>query len=205
MRRPEWMAVMAWLTWLLLESRPALLTLLTPALFALLIHWRRSGRGRPLWIGLALAGGLIAAQELVVTRREHAGRVLHGIEQDLVASRTTALEAALADDFDAGEDLDRAAFLAYVRAHLEVIHIRWLDRLRLRVVAGAGREFAVLVSYHADVTGFLSTGAIISEWRLHFAWREQRWQITHIRPVHFAGETRVSWRSLDRARARQDR
>lgn len=196
---------MAWLTWLLLESRPALLALVTLALFALLIYWRRTGRGRPLWIGLALAGGLIVAQELVVTRREHAGRVLHGIEQDLLRSRTAALEAALADDFDAGEDLDRAAFLAYVRAHLEVIHIRWLDRLRLRVVDSAGGEFAVLVSYHADVTGFLSTGAIISEWRLHFAWRAPRWQITHIRPVSFAGETRVSWRGLDRARPRQDR
>lgn len=196
---------MAWLTWLLLESRPALLVLVTLALFALLIYWRRTGRGRPLWVGLALAGGLVVIQELVVTRREHAGRMLHAIEQDLLASRTTALEAALADDFDAGEDLDRAAFLAYVRAHLEVIHIRWLDRLRLRVVASAGGEFAVLVSYHADVTGFLATGAVISEWRLHFAWREPRWRITHIRPVSFAGETRVSWRGLDRARPRQDR
>lgn len=196
---------MPWLTWLLFESRPALATVLGVALFVLLVYWRRTGRGRPLWIGLALAGGLVVVQELVVTRREQAGRMLHAIEQDLLASRTTALESLLAEDFDAGEDLDRAAFLALVRAHLEIIRFRWLDRLRLRVVERAGGEFGVLVNYRADVVGFLSTGAMLSEWRLRFAWREQRWQITHIHPVSFAGETGLSWRSLDRSHPRQGR
>ena len=86
---------MEWVTWLLFESVAALGSVLGLVLFALLVHWRRSGQVRPLLLGLGVAAALLLVQVLVVTRREHAGRILAAIERDIVAARTAALEAAL--------------------------------------------------------------------------------------------------------------
>ena len=101
---------MAWLTWFALESTLALAAALFTANFTLLVMWRRTGRGRPLLAGLAVSILLLAIQGFVVTRREHAGRLLRTIERDLLTAQTTGLSAALADDFRTAR-MDKGSFL----------------------------------------------------------------------------------------------
>src|SRR5262245_16644152 len=90
-------------TWVFFESTAALSALIGLSLFFLLVHWRRTSRPRPLLIGLAISVVLFVTQELVVTRREHAERVLAPVLRDLTANRTDALAAALAPTFRADE------------------------------------------------------------------------------------------------------
>ena len=58
---------MSWFTWIFLESLPALGALLFTVNFFLLVYWRRSGRVRPLLIGLGAAIVLLIVQAAVVT------------------------------------------------------------------------------------------------------------------------------------------
>ncbi len=194
------------LTWLLFESPLALSAVLALVLFVLLIYWRRGGRGRYLLIGTGFAVVLLVLQSVVETRREHAGRLLKRIERDLVASRSEALSEALATDFDAGEGLDRPAFLDLVDHQLAQIRIRWLDRLGLNVQQSTGESFTVLVSYRADVSWHQFVGSVPSEWSITFGRRGDPWQITTIRPLSIAGDRVAGWHFVvNRGRPRPGR
>ncbi len=184
---------MAWVVWVLFESRAALAALLGVVLFVLLVHWRRSGRPRPLLLGLAAAVLLLVVQALVVTKREHARRILSAIEQDIVASRTTALAAALAPDFDFPEG--RAGFLELVDHELARIDVRYLERWWLRVERDEGERFTVVVEYSADIAGVYA-GTFQSGWELTFVNTADGWRVQQIRPRHLAGMGNVNWSSI---------
>jgi|GEM_PF-1002172 len=186
-------------TWLMFESPLALSAVLGLLLFGLLAYWRRGGRGRYALVGLGVTVVLLTLQGLVVTRREHADRILRSIEKELVASRVDALAAALAEDFDAGAGLDRQAFLDLVDQQLARVRIRWLDRMGLRVRESERESFNVVASYRADVDWREFAGSIPSEWLITFGRRAKRWQITAIRPLSLAGEENVGWGFVDRA------
>ena len=188
------------LTWFLFESAPALAAVLGVALFVLLVYWRRSGQVRPLLVGLAVAAVLLLIQRLVVTQREQAGRILKSIETDIVASRTGALEAALAPDFEAGE-LDRDAFLAVVRRQLERAKVRWVDRWRLAVQESEAQRFVVEVFYTADIATEVYTGTTSASWSITFVRTPAGWKIASVQPVRVEGMSNPTWQDLDRQRA----
>lgn len=187
---------MSWLTWVLFESLPALAILLGMVLFALLVHWRRSGRARPLLVGLALSVVMLSVQALVITKREHAGRILSAIESDLLAGRSDALATALGPEFSA-DGLDRAEFLARVRELLGRVRIHWLERWDLRVGAASGRQFTVSASYLSEISHGPLDYTPRSTWQLTFARGTAGWEIVDIQCVHIDGVTGLRWRSME--------
>lgn len=186
---------MVWVSWLLFESVAALAAVLGVALFVLLVHWRRSRRGRPLLIGLGLAVVLLVLQALVVTQREHASRILAQIEADIVRAQTDALAESLAPDFDA-DGRDRDAFLARVRQWMQRVDVRWLDRLHLRIEQRAADRFVVSASYRAEVMFDQIGGASRSRWALTFTRTADGWKIVDIQPLFIEGISNPSWGSI---------
>jgi hypothetical protein len=187
---------MNWVTWFLFESVAALGAVLGIVLFVLLVHWRRSGRPWPLLIGLGVAAVLLVVQALVVTQREWAARMLDPIEKDLVASRTAALAATLAPDFETG-GLDGDRFVAFVRRELQSTKMRWLDRWGLQLQESAADRFVVTTNYSADVTTGGYSGSIPSTWSITFVRTAAGWKIACIRPLHIAGVDTPTWEDLD--------
>ena len=190
---------MSGLTWFFCESVPALGAVLGVALFVLLVYWRRSGRVRPLLAGVTVAAVLLLVQWLVVTQREHAGRILKSIETDIVASRTGALAAALAPNFET-DGLDRDAFLAYVRRQLERIKVRWVDRWRLEVAESEADRFVATAVYTADVIAEVHAGTVSGTWSITFIRTPAGWKIARVQPVRIDGDARPTWHDLDRER-----
>ncbi len=177
---------MNWLTWILFESPVALGTALLPPLFVLLVLWRRRGRAQPLLVGLAAAAALVILQALVSTRREHAVRLLDPIERELVQARTTALGAALAQNFDAG-CLDRDAFLAQVEQSLHRIRIRWLERWRLTIQDSDPDQFTAAAEYLAEVNTEGIAHTPRSAWELLFVRTPAGWRLGGVRCLHIDG------------------
>jgi hypothetical protein len=177
---------MNWLTWIVFESPAALGVVLVVPLFGLLVLWRRGGQARPVLIGLALAAALFVAQAVVVTNREHAGRVLADIEKELLASRTTALAAALAPDFRF-DQLDGDEFLAFVRQGLGSVRIHWVERVRLEVQEAAADRFVVRADYLAEVNTNGVTHVPRSAWTLTFIRAGDRWLVAELRCLHIDG------------------
>lgn len=188
---------MEWVTWFVFESPAALGSVLGLVLFALLVHWRRSGQVRPLLFGLGVTAALLLVQVLVVTRREHAGRILAAIERDIVAARTGALEAALAPDFES-QGLDRDDFLTYVRHQLDHVRVNWIDRWELKVRDSQADAFEVSVVYLSDVRLDSYAGTLNSAWSLRFVRTPAGWRIGEIHAVHIGGYDRPSWRAIGR-------
>ena len=188
---------MGWLTWFLFESVAALGAVLGVVLFVLLVYWRRTGQSRPLLVGLGVALTLLVIQALVVTQREHAEHILEPIEKELVASRTDALAAALAPDFDA-DGLDRDGFLAYVRRQLQSVKVRWLERWALQLAEADAERFVATATYTADVAGSSYVGSMESVWAFTFVRTDDGWKIATIRPLSIAGLENPTWGSIDR-------
>jgi hypothetical protein len=179
-----------WFAWLFLESLPALAVVLGTTLFVLLVYWRRTGRGRPLLVGLGVSVLLLVVQTLVVTPREHALRIMAGIERDLVAQRTDTLERTLAGDFEFASG--RAGFLDLVRARMEQIQVRYLRHLWLTQVDADQREAVVKIAYQADVTGHYS-GSVFSTWQLRFVNTPEGWRIHAIKCVNIGDLDSPDW------------
>ncbi len=188
---------MEWITWALLESRAALAGICGPVLFVLLVYWRRGGGWRPLVFGLAATTALLAIQSLVVTRREHAARVLTTIERDILASRTTNLEAALAPKFRSGQ-FDRQSFIEFARRRLGEVSVRWLDRLSLRVEQSQADRFVARAVYSADVSAEGFARNVPSTWSLTFVRQPKGWKTADLRLIDLAGLPHPDWRELNR-------
>jgi hypothetical protein len=188
---------MNWLTWVLFESLAALGAVLGVALFALLVLWRRSGNVRPLLIGLGIAVVLLGMQALVVTKREHAGRVLTAIEHDLRVSKTDALAAALAPEFES-QGMGRDEFLAYVRRQLAKVRVHWLERWELSVSDATADRFGASVTYLAEISGEGLAGTPRSNWYFTFVRTPAGWKIAALECRQIDGHRDVSWRDLNR-------
>jgi hypothetical protein len=165
-------------------------------LFVLLVYWRRTGRVRPLLVGLAVAVVLFVLQATVVTSRERVGRTMDAIQHDLVAQRSNALAAALAPDFEAG-GMNRDTFLEYVRRQMERVNVRDLDRTALRIERSEGDRLVVSVSYLASIVMQDYAGDVLSRWSLTFARTPAGWKIVSIQPLHVGGVDRPTWGTLE--------
>ncbi|MCK4342449.1 MAG: hypothetical protein KAY37_12085 [Phycisphaerae bacterium] len=183
---------MDWIIRLFFESTGTLAALLGTVLFVLLVYWRRSGRPRPLLIGLGLAVVLLAVQALVVTQREHAACTLAAIEADLLKSRTEALAAALAADFRIDE-VDRTAFLATVQATLIEIDFRQIKRTRLALVESAADRFVVSANYLTNHAGGQWPSPHRTGWSFTFTRTAECWKISHLRCDELDGIKNPDW------------
>lgn len=188
---------MDWLPWLLFESLPVLAALLFTANFVLLVYWRRSGRARPLVVGLAAAVVLLAVQTLVVTRREHALRLMAGVEKDVVAARTDALAAALAPDFEAG-DMGPRRFVEFVERQYEKVRVRAVSWSTFRVTDSRADRFVVAVAYQAEVTVRDYAGRVRTRWEITFVRTDVGWRIGGIQPTYIDGLPSPDWLAIDR-------
>jgi len=179
-------------TWLVFESQVALAAALLPVIFGLLVYWRRSGRRRPLLLGLIAAGALFALQEIVVTRREQATRVLTEIEKDVVSAQTARLAAALAPEFRAGK-MDRDEFVEFVRHQYRRVRVEEVSRGKVEVIRSSKREFVVRANYRADVMTDWFRGLVTSGWQITFVQTEEGWRIKAAEPLHIGGVERPGW------------
>jgi hypothetical protein len=177
---------MEWLSWLLLEEYRALVAVLFGVDFVLLVYWR-----------LALSILLLSVQALVVTRREHAQRLLAGIEQDLVAGRTQALAAALAPSFSAG-GLGPGEFVAAVRGVLERVRVRAVNCSELRVRESRPGDFIVAAAYQGDVDTGDFGGWVRTRWDITLVQTEVGWRIQGIEPKYIDGLPRPDWDEIFR-------
>lgn len=184
---------MDWLTWFFLESAAALAVGLGLILFWLLVLWRRGGSARPLLIGLLLAIVLLGVQQVVDTPRERAARILAAIERDVIAGRTAALAASLADTFVAA-GMDRSRFVEYAREQLQRVRIEWVRRGELVIEPLARDRFLASVGYQAGViVRDADAGFVPSRWRITFGRTSDGWKITTIDPPTIAGQQFRDW------------
>lgn len=187
---------MDWLTWLLFENLLALAAMLFTANFVLLVYWRRSGRAVPLLIGVGLAVILLAVQTLVVTRREHAARVLEDIANDVVAARTDALAAALAPEFRAGE-MTSGDFVDYVERQYEKVRVHAVQCSSLSIRNSEDDRFVAAAAYQGDIAAGDYRGWIRTRWEITFARTPAGWQIVQIRPTFIDGIPNPDWNAID--------
>ena len=179
-------------TWVLFENLPVLAAILFTANFVLLAYWRRSGRVKPLLVGLTVAVFLLIVQALVVTRREHAMQILAGIEKDVVASRTEALAEALAPNFRA-HGMGRADFLAYVEQQYEHRSVRSVKCTSLRMVRSEPDTFVVAAAYQVDLRDSEYGGVFPTGWEIVFVRTAAGWQISGVRPTYIANIREPGW------------
>jgi hypothetical protein len=188
------------LRWFFLESAAALGGTLAVLLFVLLVHWRRSGHGRPLLVGLGIAAILVLVQALVVTQREHADRILRRIEKDLVRGGISALAAALAPDFVTDDPqrsaLRRAAFLDLAREWLRRVRVHWLERTDLRIESTGRDRFVVSAAYVTEIGAEQFGGVFRSRWSLTFVRTPAGWQILHLHPEQVENWHAPPWPAL---------
>jgi hypothetical protein len=185
------------LVWVLLESTVTLAVILALVSFFLLVYWRRSGRPRPLLIGLAVAFVLLGLQALIVTKREHAAATLSRIETDLLASRVEALDRALAADFQAGH-MNHESFVDFARRQLKVVEIHWLRRTSPRVEQSQKDSFRISVGYTADVTAHGYVGPVGSRWTITFVREGGGWRIGRIDPPMINRQQFNDWHDFRR-------
>lgn len=185
------------LIWLLFESTPALGGCLSVLLFVLLVHWRRTLKPRAFLIGLALAVVLLVAQALVVTRREHADRIMERVELDVVASRPDAIAAALSDQFRIAEpEMDSDRFLDLVRRWMRQVDVHSLTRRALDITASEGDTFQISISYLGDISARDYAGAVLSRWTIVFAREDDAWRILSVEPTMINRHSVDGWKGL---------
>lgn len=183
---------MEWVSFVLFESFPALFGIFALAAFLALVAWRRGGSIRPLLIVSAVSVALLITQAAVTTHRERAIVLMRPVVRELKLSRSSALEALLADDFQAGRS-DRAAFIAMARERLANIGIHWLENTKMRVVSSTADSFMVEATYIASTREY--SGPFLSVWALEFSRRNDEWLITKIEPIRLA-DGEVTWSQL---------
>ncbi|MFQ5806277.1 MAG: hypothetical protein ACE5I3_07500 [Phycisphaerae bacterium] len=186
------------LVWFFFESTLALGGCLAVLMFVLLVHWRRRLQPRPLLIGLAVALVLLVVQASVVTRREHADRIMKQIEADVVASRPDAVAAALSTRFRIAEpEMDRTKFLDLVRSYMRRVDVHTLTRRALEIVASEKDTFEISISYWADISHRDYSGMVRSRWKIVFLCEQDEWRILCIEPTLIGPRPVDGWRGLD--------
>jgi len=187
------------LKWFFFESTLALGGCLAVVLFVLLVYWRRTLRPRPLLIGLAVGAVLLAVQALVVTQREHAVRIMDGVERDVVASQPHNLGRYLSDHFRIEETgWDKQRFLDRVREYMTRVEIRTLTRQRLEVEESSADRFQISVSYLASISTRDIAAPVLSRWLIVFVREGGPWRIQTIVPVALDRRPVSGWKGIPR-------
>jgi len=187
------------LIWLFLESTLALGGCLAILLFILLVRWRRTLKPRPFLIGLAVAMALLVVQALVVTRREHADRIMERIELDVVASRPDAIAAALSARFHIAEpEMDADKFVELVRSYMRRVDVHTLTRRGMDVTASEGDTLEISINYWADISAPDYSGMVRSRWTITFVREGGGWRILTVEPTMIGQRPVDGWRGLRR-------
>jgi hypothetical protein len=182
---------------LLFESTLMLGGCLAVILFVLLVYWRRTLKPRPLLIGLALTAVLLIVQAAVVTRWEHADRIMKRIEAAVLASQPEPIEATLSERFHIAETgWDRADFIKIVRSYMSRVDVHSLSRRALEVTAEQPDSFQIYISYLADASTRDYRQAGLSRWRIRFVREADGWRIVSIEPTELDRTTVRGWRGL---------
>lgn len=165
--------------WIFLESPLALALLAGFVNFWLLVHWRRSGRPRPLLVGLAATVALFVVQAWVEMPREAVRRIVGELERAVEHRQIEPFERELAASFVAGS-LDRRTFLEMVRGVLPELDVFMLLRQKLDVVPVDDGEVVATVHYVGNARYREEGGAFRAWFDFRFAWIDGRWQIVAI-------------------------
>ena len=166
-------------------------------LFVLLVHWRRTLKPRPLQIGLAIAVVLLIVQAAVVTRWEHADRIMQRIEAAVLASQPEPIEATLSEHFHIAETgWDRADFIRIVRSYMSWVDVHSLSRRKLEVTRNEPESFQIYISYFADASTSDYRHVGLSRWLIQFAHEADGWRIISIEPTQLDRTTVRGWRGL---------
>ncbi|MCH7872836.1 MAG: hypothetical protein IID33_14160 [Planctomycetes bacterium] len=182
---------MGWLRWLFLESFAALAIALFFVNFTLLVHWRRSGKSRPLLIGLVLGVMLLAIQSMVVTRHELAGGILTAVELEMPAARVDALAAALSAAFEC-DGMDDEEFIAFAERGLKRVDVNLIRRMSLSIASSTETSFVARVVYLSDVrVAEVFDRLIKTVWEVTFVQEGGQWRIERIQVIR-VGEVEVS-------------
>lgn len=183
------------LSYILFESAIAVGVLGFLVNFALLVYWRRTGRPRPLLIGLVVTAAALAVEAGVVTPHERAASTLDAIERDLLRNRVDALDRALHPDFRTG-GLDRNGFLKLIQTrYLPRVDLQWLRRTKLETSAVRNERFTADVAYLVDLAVRDFHGTIKARTRLTFARSPDGWQVIGIDPPEGDGFRIREWES----------
>lgn len=185
------------LKWILFESSVALGVLCGLALFALLVHWRRRLRPRPLLIGLAVTVALFIAQATVVTDRERVFEIMRPIERAIVAGRVEPLGRALSPRFVAGER-DREEFLDYVERQFDRGEVHSVRLRDVQVEQSESGRFTAILRYSADVEMREHKGYLPTAWLIRFVREEEGWRIEAIEPRRIGLMQVGDWEQFDR-------
>lgn len=171
---------MSLVTWVLFESFYALAAGLALSLYVLLVYWRRSGKVRPLLIGLVAASAMLVMQQVVVTQREHAGRILRHIEQDIERHRVDALRDSLSATF-AADRYEASSLVAAVEQRLKTLRISNITRNSLEVTASDQDRFTVRASYTCDLgSAEMYNGPLHTRWDFGFTREGGLWKLNSI-------------------------
>ena len=190
---------MDFLARLLFESTLLLGGCLAVILFVLLVHWRRTLKPRPLLIGLAIAALLLIVQAAVVTRWEHADRIMKQIEAAVLASQPEPIAMTLSSRFRIADmDWDDEEFLDRVRRYMQAVDVRTLRRRALEIEKNETDRFQTYVSYLADVGTRQVNGLVLSRWRIVFVEEDRAWRIISIEPTQLDRTTVSGWQGLPR-------
>jgi len=166
-------------------------------LFVLLVHWRRTLKPRPLLIGLAIAVMLLIVQAAVVTRWEHADRIMQRIEAAMLASQPEPIAATLSERFRIAETgWDRADFVKIVRSYMSWVDVHSLSRRKLEVTQNEPESFQIYISYFADASTSDYRHIGLSRWLIRFVREADGWRIISIEPTEFDRRTLRGWREL---------
>ncbi len=185
------------LVWLLFESTLLLGGCLGVMLFVLLVHWRRTLQPRPLLIGLALAVVLLIAQAAVVTRKEHADRIMERIETAVLASQPEVIAGTLSTRFRIEKpEMDGEQFTDLVRAYMQWVNVRSLSRTALTIEESRDDTFRASLSYLGEVTARDFTGLVQSRWNITFVRDQDGWHILSIEPTMLQRQTIKGWGDL---------
>lgn len=185
---------MNWLTWLFLESFPALSISLFVVLFWLLVWWRRGGSVRPFLVAMLIGAVLLVVQSLVTTQREHAARVLSAVERGVPRADIKPLEASLTRSFQAAQ-LARDEFIGMAQRRLQEFRVNNVRRVTLSIDQSGPDRFVALAAYQCDIdhpdfgSGWLATG-----WRFTFLRVEGEWRIDEIDLPTVNGVKLRNWR-----------
>ncbi len=182
------------LVWLLFESTLMLGGCLAVMLFILLVHWRRTLKPRPLLIGLAIAVVLLIVQAAVVTRKEHADRIMKRIETAVLASQPEVIAGTLSARFRIEQpEMDGERFADLVRAYMQWVNVRTLSRRALTIEESRDDTFRASLSYLGEVTARNFTGLVQSRWSITFIRDQDGWRILSIEPTMLQRQAVKGW------------
>ncbi len=167
------------LRWIFFESPLALALLAGFVNFWLLVHWRRSGKPRPLLVGLGVTVVLFIVQAWVETPREAVRRIVGELERAVEHRQIEPFERYLAGSFVAGS-LGRETFIETVRAVLPELDVFVLLRQKLDVVA-VDRGQVVATVYYVGNARYGDQGGAFKAWfDFRFGQIDGRWRIVAI-------------------------